>query len=109
MSEIVLSEGFMVPLAEPVKDYEEYSEWLYENSPLRLNYEGTLIYSGNQSDPYGMFFMDAEYSTDEFFAEIDKLGLDYLPSEVRRYICIWYNGVDSNMDMLTLKEFMNDD
>lgn len=109
MSENVLSSGFMAPLLVPV-DYEEVSEDLYHNSSelLQINYEGTILFSDTRDDyPYGLFFEDHKMNgVKNFIREADRLGFNIDQTNIRRYRCIWYNGVDSDMDTLKLDDFL---
>lgn len=111
MSHQVLSYGLMAPLVTPVTDpaeREELRERLYETSTLRLNYEGTLVYSdAGSSDDYhgaGIIFASLKLVT-EFHEEVNKANLTVTHESVF-YSCSWYNGTDSDMDDLTLADFL---
>ncbi|QIG65960.1 hypothetical protein phiOC_p318 [Ochrobactrum phage vB_OspM_OC] len=111
MSDNVLSYGFMAPLLKPISgdDLEDASEYLYDNTDLHMNYEGTLIYSdwGSREHAYGcMVFMslkDIECFKKEFLKLSDKFAVDF--SKAVPYCAYWYDGTDSYMAETTLKEF----
>jgi len=111
MSEDVGSDGIMVPLTKKLSDdeLEDIMEDLWENgnSIVNINYEGTLAYTDNRSDGYGISF-GVSYNDDDFDIIVETLdsydiGVDI--TKARSYSCYWYNGADSDMDMLTLEEF----
>jgi hypothetical protein len=110
MSDNVMSTGFMAVLKTPFgEERDEKDEWLYEQgSDLRINYEGTMVYSDVRSDGYGLTIHTANPSTTNpsFIDECTKLGLEVDSSTIRGYSCYWYNGSDSDMGMLTVEKYM---
>lgn len=60
MSETVMTTGVFWKLKKPLtnEEYSEIDEILYDlKSGLRINYEGTLLYSSKtDNDYYGIFF-----------------------------------------------------
>lgn len=108
MSENVMSVGFMAPLITPlVKGSEELEilqDRLYEESTLQINYEGTIVFSAEDSDMYGLRF-GKTLQYDDFLKEVADMGLAVDELRVASYTCLWYNGVDSDMSMLTIDEF----
>lgn len=113
MSDNVLSYGVMAKLIKPVGKYKT-KEWQdmdnkldEELSGLQLNYEGTIIYNdlgGYTESTYGINFIQSE-QLQAFFEELQKAGIvaDFESSKI--YSCFWYNGADSYMSDITLKEF----
>jgi hypothetical protein len=111
MSDNVMSSGFMAVLQTPFteENREEKDEWLYEQqSNLRINYEGTMVFSDNRSDGYGLsIHTNSAQAIDQgFVQDCNKLGLTIDPNTIRGYSCYWYNGSDSDMNMLTLEKYM---
>jgi len=115
MSDNVRSYGFIAVLKEPLhKDVlDDVREQLYDaKSNLSVNYEGTLIYSDlNRHESYrvkedicslqignGSSYLD-------FAKELTKLHYDIDPATILPYNCVWYNGADNPVDMLTLEEY----
>lgn len=116
MSETVRSFGLMAVLSKPVSedDYEEQSEALYDkDQQLNLNYEGTLIYSDlktRNTDIYGITFGGSKVDDSDFMAFIEKCraaGYEVDIGTIRSYSCIWYNGADSDMSMLSKDKFLS--
>ncbi len=109
MSENVASAGIMLPLNRKLseEEREEWTELLWDQgSSVHINYEGTLAYTDEGGQEYGISFGDmGNYST-EPFKDLEQFGLSVLPNEARPYTCYWYNGSDSDMDMLTLEDFL---
>lgn len=109
MSCDVMSRGIIMPLISPVKDREELTEKLYEEgSCLQINYEGTLVYSdegGQREDAYGLH-IGVPNPSGAMMAELRKYGLKAVTTQARPYHCLWYNGADSDMNMLTKEEFL---
>ena len=121
MSATVISQGYIAILQNPIADEdqrEELSENLYDSETgLELNYEGTLIIL----DEYAL----KSYSEREFYSDLfivgglnqDKArdfvqlasanGFEVLESTVQPYVCVWYNGSDSPVSMMTKEEFLN--
>lgn len=111
MSDNVLSKGFMVPLLTPILDRgerEDLVERLYDTTVLMVNYEGTLIYSNQvQHDLYGILFQ-APLGVEAFLNDVEEAGLKVDSVKARSYTCFWYNGTDSDMDEMTLDQFLKE-
>lgn len=109
MSEDVLSYGVMVPLNRKLtrEETEEYGEILYDQGSLvHFNYEGTLAFTDNRDEPYGISF-GFEYQDDsKMFQDLEQFGLTIDQTKARSYRCMWYNGVDSSMSLMTLEKFL---
>jgi len=111
MSENVGSNGIMIPLTKKLSDdeCEDVMENLWERggSIVSINYEGTLAYTDNQSDGYGISFgvLYDDDDIDIIINMLDSYGIGFDITKARPYSCYWYNGADSDMDMLTLEEF----
>jgi hypothetical protein len=112
MSSNVRSYGLMAILDPAIERTEEFSEKLYdENSLIQVNYEGTLVYfdenisSDFRDDIYGLWFGLPESNMEVFTNELNRFGLKINSNTVRPFHCVWYNGSDSDMDMLSLEEF----
>lgn len=112
MSENVMSTGVMVPISRKLTraERQEWGELLWEQgSNVRFNYEGTLVYTQERGDEYGIHFGDAQnfgpFWTQDFQI-LEQFGLSIQPTKARSYLCYWYNGVDSDMDMMTLENFL---
>ena len=119
MSSTVRSYGLIAQLqvVVPEDDREGLTEKTYDDkSPIDLNYEGTLVYLDMnrhqkydvREDFYGLFIAGemGNVPTPEWFAlEAEKYGLKIMMATVRPYNCIWYNGSDNPVDLLTLEEF----
>ncbi len=109
MSENVASAGIMVPLSRKLtrEEREEWEELLWEqNSSVRFNYEGTLAYTDEGGEEYGISFGNMnKYSMAEF-DDLLQFNINILPSKARPYTCYWYNGSDSDMSMMTLEKFL---
>jgi hypothetical protein len=109
VSKSVMSSGIIVPLNRKLTREEnaEWSETLWEqNSNVRFNYEGTLVYTEERGDQYGIHFGEMPSFTPSTFYWIEQFGLSMLPTKARSYCCCWYDGVDSDMSMLTLEDFL---
>jgi 5,10-methenyltetrahydromethanopterin hydrogenase len=112
MSENVGSSGIMVPLTKKMSD-EEREEiieaiWDSGNSLVQINYEGTIAYTNHRSDGYGIEFGFAENTNDLGYIRtiMEHYGFSIVEEQARPYSCYWYNGADSDMDMLELEEFL---
>lgn len=113
MSENVGSSGMMVPLNRKMteEEREEITEALWESiytSDVHINYEGTLAYTDERSDGYGITFGTSARTNDLYVMSqaLSKHGFDIVPNQGRSYSCYWYNGSDSDMDMMTLENFL---
>jgi hypothetical protein len=115
MSENVRSYGFMAVLEVPVDHADFHDKAWYDKSPLCVNYEGTLVYIDfnrmkshhERENIYGLFIGDERLDASLFVSECRKYGLSVDQSSRRQYNCIWYNGSDSDMSLLTKKEFLS--
>ena len=115
MSENVMSSGHMVPLSRKItrEERQEWEELLWDqNSPVRFNYEGTLAYTDFRTeDEYGLHF-EGDTSTlsaaplGSSFGVLKQFGLSIVKDQARYYRCLWYNGADPDMDMMTLEQFL---
>lgn len=110
MSSNVVSSGVMVPLNRKITE-EEREEWvedLYDQgSSVRINYEGTLAYTDEGGEEYGIAFGSLPtYEGDSEFEDLKQYGLWVQGDKARTYRCCWYNGTDSDMSVLTLEEFL---
>ena len=113
MSTTVRSYGFMAVLKQPVDPGEVFDRLWTAKSPLGVNNDGTLVYIDfNETKPYsereeiyGLFLGSKDMDISEFYAECGKHGLFVDPKTTKPYNCIWYNGADSDMAMLTKEEF----
>jgi len=107
MSDNVQSQGYFGKLKTPVGE-EGCSEWdsLYEAlqaQGLYLNYEGTLVYSDEQSNAYDDALIFAKpFGASKFRNKCEVLG--HFVDPVKHYSCVWYNGSDSPMSTATLEE-----
>lgn len=112
MSENVGSSDMMVPLTTKMseEEREEISEALWDsgNNLVQINYEGTIAYTNHKSDGYGITFGVTADANDLGYIRtiMDHYGFGIVEEQARPYSCYWYNGSDSDMDMLTLEEFL---
>lgn len=107
MSENVLSHGAFYKISNGPVDYEDISEELYDRGSIwNINYEGTLVFTDvSDSDMYGIQF-HKHTSISEMDKEIlESLNIEIDESSRLEYSCVWYNGTDSDMSTLTLKEY----
>jgi hypothetical protein len=117
MSENVMSTGHMVPLNRKLtrEEREEWQELLWDQdrgSSVQFNYEGTLAYTDFRTeDEYGLHF-EGDTSTlsgapiGSSFDVLKQFGLSIVEEQARYYRCMWYNGSDSDMDMMKLEKFL---
>lgn len=115
MSKNVMSSGQMVPLSRKItrEEREEWEELLWDQgSSVHFNYEGTLAYTDFRTeDEYGLHF-EGETPTlsaaqnDSPFDVLKQFGLSIANDQGRFYRCLWYNGADSDMGMMTLEKFL---
>lgn len=109
MSENVASAGLMVPLNRKITDAErdEWMEILWDQgSGVHLNYEGTLAYTDEGGEEYGISFGSMKDYSFTAFKDLEQFGVGILPTKARPYTCYWYNGSDSDMDTMKLKDFL---
>lgn len=116
MSEDVNSRGIMFALKEKISSErrEEIEEDLWKTQDyggfcIGINYEGTIIYFDDRADThYGLIFgsFKANGSDVKKLEEAcEKYGLELDWDYSKTYVCNWYNGGDSDMDLLELEEF----
>lgn len=107
MSTYVMSFGVFMKITNGPVDYEELSEKLYEAGSIwNLNYDGTLVFSDEGGeDIYGILFASTNSVKAEDIELLNKLGIEVDATNVKPYVCVWYNGADSDMSMFTLEEF----
>lgn len=115
MSENVGSSGVMVPLSRKLtrEECEMLTEEMWKGpyaGDVNINYEGTLAYTDHRSDGYGISFGVSARMNDLYLIqqELDRhdLSVTLLPAFAKPYTCYWYNGVDSDMDTMTLENFL---
>jgi hypothetical protein len=100
----------MAILEHPISsdDWEDLTDNLYNvGSVLKLNYDGTLVFSENIDVPLYDFEIQIgnPYSTDKFINECSLNGL-YVKSHPTSYVTVWYDGADSTQSMMTLEEYI---
>lgn len=107
MSDNVMSVGIMVPLTKKV-DHEDVNDALYNiDSVVHINYEGTLAYTDYRGeDPYGIKFYTPMMGDLSDFVVLKRFSTDIVAEKAKGYSCYWYNGVDSDMSIITLEEFL---
>lgn len=109
MSEDVMSRGLMAPILNPIDDRDELMEKLWEdNSPLNISYDGSLAWiEVTAEDGYGLSFgVENECSPEELGLAGIVYDLQIALDQARPFSCLWYNGADSDMSMLTAPEFL---
>lgn len=114
MSDNVRSYGFIAVLKEPVGCEEFFDRPGTGKAIVSVNCEGTLAYIdfnlknsySERENIYGLFIGSQKMDISEFYHECGKYGLFVDPSTTQPYNCIWYNGADSDMAMLTKEEFL---
>lgn len=109
MSENVIIFGVMAPLTEPVGDYKtktwsELSD-LFDTYGLYLNYEGTLIYTVEHEDAHGGIYFSKREFKDNFIKLVKDYEISVILEQIQFYTTLWYNGADSYMSEITIKEF----
>lgn len=107
MSDNVQSQGYFGKLKTPVGNSgtEEWETLQQQLNPegLYLNYDGTLIFSDEQSEAYeGGLLFAKPFGASEFRNKCEVLGHPADP--VKHYTCVWYNAADSYMSTATLEE-----
>ncbi len=104
-----MSTGIMAPLNRKITDTEreEWDEILYaQGSNVRLNYEGTMAYTDDVCDEYGIYFDKMSTLEQKQFDDLKQFGIHIIVEHSRPYREYWYNGADSDHDMMTLEEFL---
>ena len=111
MSSNVASAGLMAPLSRKLtkEEREEWTELLYEQgSSIQINYDGTLAYTDEGGSEYGISFGSTNTYSNQPFEDLLQFDITVDLNKARPYTCYWYNGADSDMDMLTLDEFLKE-
>lgn len=115
MSEVVNAVGLMGPLVllkNMMKDQiQEVNEKLYDiECNLRINYESTLVYSFNEIEEYYLNFYSTinKKKAAKIFQDLKKYNLFVDLSMIMPYSVSYYNGCDSPLDTLKLKDFLNE-
>lgn len=111
MSSDVMSRGLMAPILTPIDDDEREAlmEKLWEdNSSLNISYDGTLAWIEiSETDAYGISFgVENECSPEELGLAALVYDLHVALDQARPFSCLWYNGTDSDMSMLSAAEFL---
>jgi hypothetical protein len=109
MSSNVMSVGIMAPLNRKLTDEErdEWSEVLYDQgSAVSFNYEGTMAYTDEGGDEYGIYFGEMTSLDPTQFDDLKQFGLSIIAEQARPYREYWYNGADSDHGMMTLENFL---
>lgn len=109
MSDYQLSYGIIAQLLHPITDryeLEEVINVLAEDSNLQLNYEGTLIYSDHSNgDEIDQLIIASDKYIQSFHLQIQQFSIQVIPP-LEFYSCVWYNGSDSPMSMITRRKFL---
>jgi hypothetical protein len=109
MSEDVMSVGVMVPLNRKLteEEREEWNELLYDQgSEVSLSYYCDMAYTAERGEAYGISFGEMPVSDTSAFEDLKQFGIWIEEDKARPYRCLWYNGSDSDMDMMTREEFL---
>lgn len=111
MSEDVMSRGLMAPIINPIPQdvLEDLTEQMCEDgSPLHISYDGTLAWiEASESDPYGITFGEvSDFSPEELGLAALVYGVNVALDQARLFSCLWYNGTDSDMSMLSVRKFL---
>lgn len=110
MSETVRDYGFIAKLKNPVEDAERLAEKLLDaDSNLAINYAGNIVFINYNTDQdiYGLTIGNASFTQemrDEFIAEAKKYDLVVDEDSITTFDCIWYNGSDNPVSLLTPEE-----
>jgi len=109
MSSNVMSTGMMVPLNRKLTEEErdDWSEVLWDqNSNVNFNYEGTMAYTDEGGSEYGVYFGEMTSLDMSNFDDLKQFGLSIVEDQARPYREYWYNGADSDHNMMTLEDFL---
>lgn len=111
MSETVRDYGFIAKLKNPVEDAERLAEKLLDaDSNLAINYAGNIViinYNTDQ-DIYGLTIGGTSFTQamkDQLIAEAEKYGLVVDVASITTFDCVWYNGCDNPVSLLTPEDF----
>ena len=110
MIEDVMSVGVMVPLNRKIteEEREEWNELLYEQgSEVGLSYYCDMAYTDEGGEAYGISFGLLPVNNISAFDDLKQFGIWVEEEKARPYRCLWYNGADSDMDMMTREQFLN--
>ena len=109
MSEDVMSVGVMVPLNRKLteKERDEWQEILWDQgSSVHLSYYCDMAYTEEEGEAYGISFGEMPTSDTSDFEDLKQFGIWIEEDKARPYRCLWYNGVDSDMNMMKRDEFL---
>jgi len=109
MSSNVMSVGIMAPLNRKLtrREREEWSEILWEQgSGVSFNYEGTMAYTDEGGDEYGIYFGEMSSLDPAQFDDLKQFGLSIIAEQARPYHEYWHTGADSDHDMMKLEKFL---
>lgn len=110
MSEDVMSVGVMVPLNRKITE-EECEEWqdiLWDQgSSVHLSYYCDMAYTDDGGETYGISFGEMPTKDTSAFEDLKQFGIWIEEEKARPYRCLWYNGADSDMNMMTRKKFLD--
>jgi hypothetical protein len=109
MSEDVMSVGVMVPLNRKITEEErdEWSEILWDQgSNVNLSYYCDMVYTDEGGEAYGISFGEMPVKNISAFYDLKQFGIWIEEDKARSYRCLWYNGADSDMSMMTREEFL---
>lgn len=99
----------MVPLNRTItrEERDEWNEILWEqNSSVSLSYYRDMAYTHELGDEYGISFGEMHSVTLADFEDLKQFGIWIEEDKARPYRCLWYNGADSDMDMMTREKFL---
>lgn len=112
MSEDVTSVGVMVPLNRKIteEEREEWNELLYDQgSEVRLSYYCDMAYTEKDGEAYSIYsisFGKMPANNISAFDDLKQFDIWIEEDKARSYRCLWYNGADSDMNMMTRDEFL---
>ena len=110
MSEDVMSVGVMVPLNRKLteEEREEWEEILWDQgSSVHLSYYRDMAYTDEGGEAYGISFGLLPVNNIAAFDDLKQFGIWIEEDKARPYRCLWYNGADSDMSMMTREKFLN--
>ena len=109
MSEDVMSVGVMVPLDRKLtsEERDEWQEILWDQeSSVRLSYYCDMAYTEEEGEAYGISFGEMPTNDTPAFEDLKQFGIWIEEDKARPYRCMWYNGADSDMNMMKRDEFL---
>ena len=109
MSSNVMSVGVMAPLSRTItkEERDEWSEILWEQgSIVQFSYYCDMVYTEESGDEYGITFGEMPIVNIAHFEVLKQFGIWTEEGRARAYRCLWYNGSDSDMDMMTREKFL---